>query len=53
MSASPRQGALDPLSGVEPAECPLSIRSLYVLLVVLLSAWVLGTALRLSFEIPG
>ena len=47
----PRQGPLDPLSGVEPAEHPLSIRSLYVLLVVLLSAWVLGAALRLSAEL--
>ena len=44
----PRQGPLDPLSGAEPAEHPLSIRSLYVLLVVLLSAWVLGAALRSS-----
>ena len=29
----------------------LSIRSLYVLLVVLLSAWALGAALRLSAEL--
>ena len=29
----------------------LSIRSLYVLLVVLLSAWVMGAALRLSAEL--
>ena len=33
---------------VDAAEHPLSIRSLYVLLVVVLSAWVLGAALRLS-----
>ena len=50
---SPRQGPLDPLSGVDPAEDPLSIRSLYVLLVVLLSGWVLGAALRLSSELAG
>ena len=48
-----RQGPWDPLSGVEPAEHPLSIRSLYVLLVVLLSAWVLGAAIRLSAEFTG
>ena len=53
MSGSPRQGPLNPLLGVEPAECPLSIRSLYVLLVVVLSAWVLGAALRLSAELAG
>ena len=39
--------------GVNPAEHPLSIRSLYVLLVVVLSAWVLGAALRLSAELAG
>ena len=39
--------------GVDPAECPLSIRSLYVLLVVVLSAWVLGVSLRLTAEIAG
>ena len=48
-----RQGPLDPLSGEEPAEHPLSIRSLYVLLVVVLSTWVLGAALRLSAELAG
>ena len=48
-----RQGPLDPLSGVDPDEHPLSIRSLYVLLVVLLSGWVLGAALRLSSELAG
>lgn len=53
MSGSPRQGPLDPLSGVDPADRPLSIRSLYVLLVVVLSAWVLGAALRLSSELAG
>ena len=53
MSGSPRQGPLDPLSGVDPAQHPLSIGSLYVLLVVLLSAWVLGAALRLSAELAG
>ncbi len=53
MSGSPRQGPLDPLSGVDPAEHPLSIRSLYVLLVVVLSAWLLGAALRLSAELAG
>ena len=53
MTGSPRQGPLDPLSGEEPAEYPLSIRSLYVLLVVVLSAWVLGAALRLSAELAG
>ncbi len=53
MSGSPRQGPLDPLSGVDLAKHPLSIRSLYVLLVVLLSAWVLGAALRLSAELAG
>ena len=51
LTGLPRQGPLDPLSGVGPTECPLSIRSLYVLLVVLLSAWVLGAALRLSAEL--
>ena len=53
MSGSPRQGPLDPLSGVDPAAHPLSIRSLYVLLVVPLSAWILGAALRLSAELAG
>ena len=53
MSGPPRQRPLDPLSEVNPAEYPLSIRSLYVLLVVLLSAWVLGAALRLSSELAG
>ena len=53
MTGSARQGPLDPLSGVDPAEHPLHIRSLYVLLVVLLSAWVLGAALRLSSELAG
>ena len=53
MSGSPRQGPLDPLSGVDPDEYPLSIRSLYVLLVVVLSAWVLGAALRLGSELAG
>ena len=53
MTGSPRQGPLDPLSGVDPAEPLLSIRSLYVLLVVLLSGWVLGAALRLSAEFAG
>ena len=53
MTGSHRQGPLDPLSGVKAAEHPLSIRSLYVLLVVLLSAWVLGAALRLSSELAG
>ena len=48
-----RQRPLDPVSGVDPAEHPLPIRSLYVLLVVLLSAWVLGAALRLSSELAG
>ena len=38
---------------VELAKPELSIRSLYVLLVVLLSAWVLGAALRLSAELAG
>ena len=51
MSGSPRQGPLDPLSEEDTAEHPLSIRSLYVLLVVVLSAWVLGAALRLSAEL--
>ena len=36
-----------------PCEHPLSIRSLYVLLLVVLSGWVLGAALRLSFELAG
>ena len=53
MSGSPRQGPLDPLTEVDPAEHPLSIRSLYVLFVVVLSAWVLGAALRLSAELAG
>ena len=53
MSGSPRQGPLNPLSEVDTAEHPLSIRSLYVLLVVVLSAWVLGAALRLSAELAG
>ena len=48
-----RQRPLDPLLGVDPAECPLSIRSLYVLLVVVISAWVLGAALRLIAELAG
>lgn len=47
------KGPLDPLSEVDPAEHPLSIRSLYVLLVVVLSAWVLGAALRLTAELAG
>ena len=38
MTGSPRQRTLDPLSGEDPDEHPLSIRSLYVLLVVLLVA---------------
>ena len=53
MSGSPRQGPLDPLSGEDPAEHPLSIRSLYVLLVVVLSAWLLGAALHLGSELAG
>ena len=53
MTGSHRQGALDPLSVVDPAEHPLSIRSLYVLLVVVLSAWVFGAALRLSAVFAG
>jgi hypothetical protein len=53
MTGSPRQGPWDPLSGEDPAEHPLSIRSLYVLLVVLLSGWVLGAALRLGSELAG
>ena len=53
MTGSPRQGPLDLLSGVNPAKPLLTIRSLYVLLVVLLSAWVLGAALRLSAEFAG
>ena len=53
MTGAPRQGPLDLLSGGDPAESPLSIRSLYILLVVLLSAWVLGAALRLSAGLPG
>ena len=53
MTRSLRQRTSDPLSGVDPAEHPLSIRSLYVLLVVLLSGWVLGAALRLSAELAG
>ena len=36
-----------------PAESPLSIRSIYVLFIVVLSAWVLGAALRLSVEFAG
>ena len=51
MTGSARQGPLDPLSGVDPAESPLSIRSVYVLLVVVLSAWVLGAALHLGAEL--
>ena len=51
MSGSPRQGPLDPLLGDDPAGHPLSIRSLYDLLVVVRSAWVLGAALRLSAEL--
>ena len=35
------------------AEPLLSIRFLYVLLVVLLSGWVLGAALRLSSQLAG
>ena len=53
MGGLARQGPLDPLSGVGHAEHPLSIRSLYVLLVVVLSAWVLGAALYLSSELAG
>ncbi len=53
MSEPLRQGPLDPLSGVDPAVHPLPIRSRYVLLVVVLSAWVLGAALRLSSELAG
>ena len=53
MTGLRRQGPLDPLSGVDPAESPLSIRSLYVLLVVVLSAWALGAALRLIAEFTG
>ena len=53
MTGSPRQGPWDPLSEEDPAERSLSIRSLYVLLVVVLSAWVLGAALRLSAELVG
>ena len=53
MPGSARQGPLDPLSGVDPADLPLSIRSVYVLILVLLSAWVLGAALRLSSELGG
>ena len=48
MTGSSRQGPWDPLSEEDPAEHSLSVRSLYVLLVVLLSGWVLGAALRLS-----
>ena len=51
MSDSPRQEPWDPLTEEDPEEHSLSIRSLYVLLVVLLSAWVLGAALRLSAEL--
>ena len=51
MPGSARQGPLDPLSGVDPAEPLLSIRSVSVLLVVLLSAWVMGAALHLSAEL--
>ena len=51
MSGSPLQGRRNPLWGTELAKPLLSIRSLYVLLVVLLSAWVLGAALRLSAEL--
>ena len=53
LAARCRQRPLDPLSGGDPAEFPLSIRSLYVLLVVLLSACVLGAALRLSAGLAG
>lgn len=53
MTGAPRQRPLDLLSGEDPVESPLSIRSLYVLLVVLLSAWVLGAALRLSAGLSG
>ena len=53
MTGSPRQGPLDPLSEVDPAEHLLSIRSLYVLIVMVLSAWALGAALRLSSELAG
>ena len=53
MTGSPRQRPLDPLSGVDHADSLLSIRSLYVLLVVLLSAWVLEAALRLGAEFAG
>ena len=53
MTRSPRQGHRDPLSEVDPEEHPLTIRSVYVLLIVLLSAWVLGAALRLSAEFVG
>ena len=53
MTGSPRQKTLDLSSGVDPNEHPLSIRSLYVLLVVLLSGWVLGAGLRLSSELAG
>ena len=51
MSGSPLQGRRNPLGGIELAKPVLSIRSLYVLLVVLLSAWALGAALRLSAEL--
>ena len=39
------------LSVVDPAEHPRPIRSLHVLLFVVLSAWVLEAALRLSSEL--
>ena len=48
MSGWPLQGRRNPLWGMELSVQLLSIRSLYVLLVVCLSAWVLGAALRLS-----
>ena len=51
MSGWPLQGRRNPLWGIELAKPVLSIRSLYVLLVVLLSAWVMGAALRLSAEL--
>ena len=53
MTGSPRQGPRGPLLRVDLAKHPLSIRSLYVLLVVVLSALVLGAALRLSAELAG
>ena len=53
MTGSPRQRPLDLLPGGDPAESPLFTQSLYVLLVVVLSAWVLGAALRLSAGLAG